>query len=358
MTAPLVPRDLDLQDFPFMPVDIWRLFGSEFHARSDDAAWRAGLTLWLKSYHQVPASSMPNDDVALARAAELGRDLKTWKRIKADALRGWILCDDGRLYHPVVAEKALEGWIEKQMQIKSSEAGNAKRYGRTFDAAAVDTIIQDAVGRLKALNPNSRMLRKRSIKAPTGSNCEASEPPTGSNLPHLKPPKEREGKEREGKGRDSPSLRSGAEGERELLRDRFCRAYPDHPHPPALDGIGRELSRAITEGANGDEIVAGAKRYATEVLGRERRFVQSPVKWLAEGSWKSGPARAVDAAVDDGRIWHHRESPKGRAWWAWTFEATGRYPPGDAKGGWRFEGEWPPGYGEAAASDERVRATA
>ncbi|HGM8473132.1 TPA: DUF1376 domain-containing protein [Pseudomonas aeruginosa] len=83
-----------------MPLDIARLFGSEFHARASDGEWRAGLTLWLKSYHQVPAGSLPDDDVALARLAEYGRDLKSWRAVKDGALHGWVKCSDGRLYHP------------------------------------------------------------------------------------------------------------------------------------------------------------------------------------------------------------------------------------------------------------------
>ena len=92
LPAPHIPKDVDLRDFAFMPVDIVRLFNSEFHALSDDAAWRAGVTLWLKSYHQVPAASIPDDDIALARLAELGRDVKAWKKMKAAALRGWVKC--------------------------------------------------------------------------------------------------------------------------------------------------------------------------------------------------------------------------------------------------------------------------
>ena len=38
-------------------IRINRLFGSSFHARASDAEWRAGVTLWLKSFHQVPAGS-------------------------------------------------------------------------------------------------------------------------------------------------------------------------------------------------------------------------------------------------------------------------------------------------------------
>ncbi len=76
-------------------------------------------------------------------------------------LRGWIRCSDGRLYHPVVAEKALEAWVEKLTQRKSSAAGNAKRYGLAFDAAPFDAAVNDSLRRLAALNPNSRTLSKR-----------------------------------------------------------------------------------------------------------------------------------------------------------------------------------------------------
>lgn len=114
--APLTPADCDLRDFKFIPIDIVRLFNSEFHARSDDSVWRAGITLWMKSFHQVPAGSIPDDDVALARLAELGRDVKSWKKIKEGSLYGWVKCSDGRLYHPVVAEKALEAWKGKTNQ--------------------------------------------------------------------------------------------------------------------------------------------------------------------------------------------------------------------------------------------------
>ena len=129
MTEPLTPRDCDLRNFQFMPLDIVRLFGSRFHAIATDAEWRAGVTLWLKSFHQIPAGSIPNDDVEVCRLAELGRDLKTWHKVKTNALHGWVLCTDGRLYHPTVCEKANEAWHRKKMQGERSRKGNAKRWG-------------------------------------------------------------------------------------------------------------------------------------------------------------------------------------------------------------------------------------
>ena len=126
---PLVPADVDLRDFGFMPLDIVRLFGSRFHAIANDAEWRAGVTLWAKSFHQVPAASIPDDDVELCRLAELGRDMKAWRKVREVALHGWVKCSDGRLYHPIVAEKANEAWARKEAQRERARRGNAARWG-------------------------------------------------------------------------------------------------------------------------------------------------------------------------------------------------------------------------------------
>ena len=114
LPPPPVPPDADLKDFPFTPICRARLFGSAFHARATDPEWRAGVTLWLKSQDQVPAGSLPDDDVDLCRLAELGRDMKAWRKVRDGALRGWFKCSDGRLYHHVVAEVVNEQWKSRQ----------------------------------------------------------------------------------------------------------------------------------------------------------------------------------------------------------------------------------------------------
>ncbi len=249
MVSPLVPPDIDLRDFSFMPVDIGRLFGSEFHARSDDAAWRAGVTLWLKSYHQVPAASIPDDDVALARLAELGRDVKGWRQIMAAALRGWIKCDDGRLYHPVVAEKALEGWLEKLGQRKSSAAGNAARYKQDFDPSSLDAAIEDAVGRLSSLNPSSRLLSKRIGKQP-------KKPPDG------KPETLPSGSQGTGKGQGRDNIPSPEKGDTPKPRDNppsfeaSCRKAVGQ-EPVLLDHKFSALAAVLEDGATQADVLAG-----------------------------------------------------------------------------------------------------
>lgn len=124
---PLVPAACDLAGLKWFPLDIDRLLGSQFHAGADDTAWRAGVTLWIKSFRQVPAASLPADDDSLARLADLGRDVRTWRRVRRAALHGWLLCNDGRLYHPVVAERALAAWIGRINEQRRSAAGNRAR---------------------------------------------------------------------------------------------------------------------------------------------------------------------------------------------------------------------------------------
>lgn len=124
MTAPLTPADADLQDFPFMPLHVARLRDSDLAAEEHpEACWYAVL-LWSASWHQLPAGSLPDSDDVLCRLLGLGRDLRTFRKHKVGALRGWVKCDDGRLYHPIVAEQVATAW-----------EGKVRQRHRTFCAA-------------------------------------------------------------------------------------------------------------------------------------------------------------------------------------------------------------------------------
>jgi len=110
---PLVPADVDLRGLPWMPVDTVRLLDSDINAISSGDEFRAAVRLWCKAWHQVPAGSLPDDDRILATLSGYG---VRWKRMREVALRGFVRCSDGRLYHPVIAEKALEAWAHRKAQ--------------------------------------------------------------------------------------------------------------------------------------------------------------------------------------------------------------------------------------------------
>ena len=130
MTAPLTPADCDLRDFAFMPLDATRLLDSDLFALSTGDEFKAALALWCKSWLQIPAASLPDDDRVLAHLSGAGAK---WRKVKEMALRGFVVCDDGRLYHPVVAEKANDAWAKKQSYRDRSKKGNAKRWGSQKD---------------------------------------------------------------------------------------------------------------------------------------------------------------------------------------------------------------------------------
>ncbi len=179
LPAPPVPAVADLRDFQFYPMDIVRLFGSAFHAKANDAEWRAGITLWLKSYHQVPAGSLPDDDVELCRAAELGRDLKAWAKVRAVALRGWTKASDGRLYHETVTEKVLEAIQRKEAYRERSKKANAKRWNGVDNAPQSQGSQGGGKEQEAAASSNAKVIQQGSNKDHVRSNKTVLEPPKG-----------------------------------------------------------------------------------------------------------------------------------------------------------------------------------
>lgn len=113
LPEPLVPADVDLRDFAFMPLDVRRLRDSRLVSTKKPEEALAAILLWSASWHQQPASSLPDDDVELSQLAGYGRAAREFRRIREGALYGFIKCSDGRFYHPVVAEKAAEAWNRK-----------------------------------------------------------------------------------------------------------------------------------------------------------------------------------------------------------------------------------------------------
>ena len=119
LPEPPITQGVDLRGYEFMPFYGHHLFGSEFNACASDAAWRAGITLWWAAWNQVPAGSLPDDDVALCRLADLGRDVKAWKKIREQALHGFVLCSDGRLYHAYLCTLAADAWDRRARDRKA-----------------------------------------------------------------------------------------------------------------------------------------------------------------------------------------------------------------------------------------------
>ena len=118
LPKPMTDPDCDLRGLPFMPLDVVRLMDSDFFALSTGDEFKAGVSLWCKSWNQVPAGSLPDNDRVLAHLSTAGKD---WPNVKEMAMRGWVLCSDGRWYHPVVSEKAVTAWGKRIAQRERAE---------------------------------------------------------------------------------------------------------------------------------------------------------------------------------------------------------------------------------------------
>jgi hypothetical protein len=146
MKAALTPPDSDLRGLPFMPLDVVRLLDSDLFALSTGDEFKAAVALWCKCWLQLPAASLPNDDRILAALAGFGRDVKGWAKVKAMAMRGFVLCDDGRWYHEVIAQKAIEAWGHRLKQRSKSAAVNAKRWNKSSNGEPCGEPICDPRG--------------------------------------------------------------------------------------------------------------------------------------------------------------------------------------------------------------------
>lgn len=202
LPEPLVPADCNLRDFPEYRLDVDRLRRSKawLMAKRSPAIGFYQLNLWCAAWHELPAGSIENDADVLADRALCSPE--QWPAVRDEALRGWLLCRDGRLYHPTVCEKALEGWIEKLNQRRKSGAGNAAKWGTPFDPVALTEAIRDCFARLERLRPQSKLLERRAaleavpvIKQPVDNAGKSRVDPLGIQQGSL-------GKGRVGKGRD------------------------------------------------------------------------------------------------------------------------------------------------------------
>lgn len=217
---PLVPAEVDLRDFQFMPLDVVRLRDSELSAVPDGEVFRAAVLSWCVAWHQVPAGSLPDDDAMLARLLGYGRDVRTWKKLRADgALRGWILANDGRLYHSVVAEKARDAWVSKMKQRWMTECARIKKHNQRHK---IEINVPDFDEWMSLGCPQGQPLPVPG----TASNC-----PQGQRLPV---PRETHSKGSEGT----------AKGQGQLSEDQKQRCTEPPPESPTREGAVAVLLRA------------------------------------------------------------------------------------------------------------------
>lgn len=124
LPAPLVPADTDISGLPGFLLDVEKLFASELWALSTPEEFKAAVALWGRAWQQSPPGSLPNDDRILSRFSGAG---SRWKKVREMALRGFVLCSDGKYYHKTLAADVLRAAESKrQRKARTLAATTAK----------------------------------------------------------------------------------------------------------------------------------------------------------------------------------------------------------------------------------------
>lgn len=164
--SPLVPHKCDLTSFPYLPIEIEKFLASREWILFNHDEKVAFINLLLKSWHEVPSASLPNDDLLLTHYSGIGRK---WIKVKEKVLTAWVLASDNRYYHPYVARKALEAWLVKLNASLDANKGNEKRWKLKIDSSEILVDLEEALQCLKHLSPSSKCLENNVLKAITRS---------------------------------------------------------------------------------------------------------------------------------------------------------------------------------------------
>jgi uncharacterized protein YdaU (DUF1376 family) len=225
-----------------MPLEVSRLLDSDLVALSTGDEFKAALILWARSWSQVPAASIPDDDRILARMT--GFSLTEWARLREMALKNWIKCDDGRLYHPVVADLAISAHAKRRGQADRANSRWAKAKADKNADADAPASKSDAVASADDAVADAPAMQVKGT-------VEGTEPP----LPPLT--------EGEPQG-EKPSRRKP----RKSIPDDF----------PSQADIAAAQEAARMAGANAD-MAYQAERFRNWAIGKDAKYADWPATW-------------------------------------------------------------------------------
>lgn len=302
--APLVPAEVDLRDFGFMPLDVRTLLTSSLwiKAKKDPRVAHAAVSLWCECWHQVPAASLPDDDEVLAELARC--DAKEWARIRERALLHFVRCSDGRLYHRHVSAKALEAWASKQAQrARTKKATEARERSRREADAQRD--VQRDVDRNVQRNGQRDEVRDdhRDVHQGTGTVKGQGEEKEKSAEAPLPSPRAGEPTGVRNREAAPPSVEPPPDAQ-PTAAGLACRAIrsagiadvnPGHP----------DLLRLLAAGVTGDVLAATAAQLVAKRRGRFALLLATVEGQLRDAAEK-GAVPAAAAAEPAGDDWSTR----------------------------------------------------
>lgn len=315
LPPPLVGADVDVRSFPFMPLHIHRLRTSRawMRCKRNPALGFYLINLWTAAWQSKPAGSLEDDPMVLADAAMCSDEAFT--ELREDMLQGWIKCDDGRWYHPVVVEQALIAWASKcSRQAQTEAARQAREAKRRAETISVTENATTSVTDSNRHRHGHRHVRDRSSslcsedRSPALPADRSQEPAAKRSRPSSKPRKHaypadafatwyaRFPRKQARPAAEKAFRKIEAADETPFLElldgiDRFWRVQPDlgyWPHPASWLNGKRWLdepasSTATTTARSGDEPridFGGGVSWGRSVVRKQvERWQSDPTSW-------------------------------------------------------------------------------
>jgi len=259
--SPLVPPDVDLRDMDCFMLNVERLLSSELWAVSTGDEFKAAVGLWARAWKQIPASSLPDDERVMASFA--GVTVPKWRKVRAVAMRGFILCSDGRFYHQVLAEDALRAWEKKLSREANRQAG------------------RERLKRWREAKRNKSETRYETVDE-TITKREGNDDVTSRTVQRQIPPK-------------APPC------EKSDLGEDFEGWWFEVPRKEGK-GQAERAYRAARKTASREILLDGIRRYAAERRGEDPKFTRQPATWLNGKCWLDEKSAALNGPVMPGRF--------------------------------------------------------
>jgi hypothetical protein len=185
--APFTNAKVDTDGAPAFMLDAQALLTSDLMMLSSPAEFKAAIRLWCWAwYNQEPAASLPDNDIELAAYANV--PLAAWKKMRPMALRGFVECSDGRLYHPILSADANRLHEKRVANEKRTEAATRKR---NEDRNKQRDVERDVDSRTPMSDENGQRNVVPVFRLPSSVEKETpTPPPSEAPTPPAEPPPE------------------------------------------------------------------------------------------------------------------------------------------------------------------------
>ena len=288
LPAPLTPQDCNLRGLPFMPLHTERLLDSDMMALSTGEEFKTALRLWCKSWNQEPAASLPDDDRILAHLA--GKELPAWRKVKDMALRGFVKCADGRLYHPVIAAEAIKAMAKREEHQAAKEGDNDRKREEREDRKLLFAALREIGVILPAKGTTTSHLRE--VAASRGITLTVTAGHKGVTVTPIGIHEESHAGVTAKTGTGTGTYKKE---EAAAASHAHATAHDDGPAPPPLDGgkTAEELALAVAVWLRRKEQARGKQPRGTQ--GNDPRIAA----WIKAGVTGLQLVEAYDLAVLD-----------------------------------------------------------